>query len=61
VTETPEKEIMRKAKAMAWSLGITVFIRKDGHIDQHPPGIAVEPPAGAKPEEAGRGPIEGTS
>jgi hypothetical protein len=57
MTETPDEALLRKAKAMAWALGITVYIRDDGRIYQHPPGHAIEAPLGSQPETAGRGPI----
>ena len=60
MTETEEEAGLRKARAMAWALGITVYLRKDGRIYQHAPGTAVEPPAGAQPEQAGRGPLAGS-
>lgn len=61
--ETREEELLRQAKAMAFALGITVYIRTDGRIYQHPPGIQVDPRPGALPEIAGRGTaaIEGAS
>jgi hypothetical protein len=64
--ETREEELLRQAKALAYALGITVFIRTDGRIYQHgglPGDIQVEPPPGAHPEIAGRGTaaIEGAS
>ncbi len=58
--ETPDEAALRKAKATAWALGITVYLR-DGRVYQHPPGQMIEPPPGAHPEQAGRGPIEGAS
>ena len=56
MTETPDEALLRQAKAMAWSMGIRFYIR-DGQIWQDGPGLEVEPPVGAHPEQAGRGPI----
>jgi hypothetical protein len=60
MTETPDEAVLRKAKAVAWALGITVYIR-DGGVYQHEPGIKIEPPPGSHPEQAGRGPIDGSA
>ena len=65
MTETRDEALMRQARALAYALGITVFIRTDGRIYQHglPGDIQIEPPPGAHPEIAGRGTaaIEGAS
>lgn len=53
--ETAAEALLRQAKAVAWGMGITVYIRDDGRIYQHPPGRAIEPPPNAQPETAGRG------
>jgi hypothetical protein len=53
--ESPDEALLRKAQAMAYGMGITVYIRPDGRIYQHPPGREIIPPASAHPETAGRG------
>jgi hypothetical protein len=55
--ESPDEALLRKAQAMAYGMGITVYIRPDGRIYQHgqPGDIQIIPPASSKPETAGRG------
>lgn len=55
---TQAEELLRNAKAIAYGLGITVYVR-DGGVYQHPPGEEIKPPPNALPEVAGRGPLEG--
>jgi hypothetical protein len=64
--ETLDEALLRQARSMAKGLAITVHIW-DGAIHQHereggplPGDVTVDPPTGAGPELAGRGPIEGT-
>ena len=54
VIETEDQALLRKAKAMALSLGITVYIRQDGLIYQHPRRQIIPPP-NPHAETAGRG------
>lgn len=52
----PDPAILRRrATAMAYSLGIALYVTADGHISQHGPGERVEPPPGATPASHGHG------
>lgn len=60
MTETPDEALLRKARELAFGLGVTLYIR-DGQVYSTGPGHEIVPRAGAHPEVAGRGPIQGES
>jgi hypothetical protein len=45
-----------RAERMAYSLGITLFLREDGTIAQNPPGEKIKPPPSALPTDQGHTP-----